>query len=205
MGDRHLRSWLKDELRHLLPVFREIGLLSFFINLLALAVPVFVMQVYDRVVFHNGLSTLVGLIVGMSVVVAFDFCMRLVRARILQVVALRIDVAVGRRLFDKVVTLPLVEIERRPAATWHALFRDVDAVRNTLSGASILLICDLPFLLLFLLVMFVIAEPVAWVVVLVLPAFCLIAVLSARVLARRSGQERDTALLRDALVAEMIA
>ncbi len=204
MGKRRW-GWVRDEVRHLLPVFHEVGLLSFFINVLALAVPVFVMQVYDRVVFHSGLSTLVGLVVGMTVVIAFDFGMRLARARILQTVALRIDVAVGRRLFDKVVSLPLVEIERRPAATWHALFRDVDTVRNTLSGTSVLLVCDLPFLVLFLIVMFVIAEPVAWIVVLVLPVFCAIAVLSARALAQRSGRERDHALARDGLIAEMIA
>ncbi|MFO1154986.1 MAG: ATP-binding cassette domain-containing protein [Rhodospirillales bacterium] len=188
-----------------MPVFCEVGLLSFFINILALAVPVFVMQVYDRVVFHSGVSTLVGLVVGMAIVIGFDFCMRLARARILQIVALRIDVAVGRKLFDKVVTLPLVEIERRPAASWHALFRDVDTVRNTLSGASILLFCDLPFLLLFLGMMFIIAPPVAWVVILVLPAYGLIAALSARILIRRSGHERDNALARDSLIAEMIA
>lgn len=205
MGDWRLRSWLKGEVKPLLPVFHEAGLLSFFVNLLALAVPVFVMQVYDRVVFHSGLATLVGLVIGMIVVIAFDFCMRLARARILQTVALRIDVGAGRRLFDKVVTLPLAEIERRPAATWHALFRDVDTVRNTLSGTTVLLICDLPFLFLFLLVMFIIAEPVAWVVVLVLPAFVAIAVLSGRALASRGGRERDSAAARDGLIAEMIA
>jgi ATP-binding cassette subfamily C protein LapB len=179
--------------------------LSFFINLLALAVPVFVMQVYDRVVFHSGLNTLAGLIVGMGVVLAFDFLLRQARANILQRVALRIDIAVGRRLFNTLVALPLSFLEQRPAAFWHALFRDVDTVRNTLCGNSALMICDLPFFFLFLLLIFVIAEPVAWVLVLVLPIFAALAWRSSFALASGTGRERRLTLGRDTLISELIA
>jgi hypothetical protein len=54
------RSWLRPFLRPLWSPFREIAVLSLVINLLALAVPVFVMRVYDQVVFHAGLETLEG-------------------------------------------------------------------------------------------------------------------------------------------------
>jgi ATP-binding cassette subfamily C protein LapB len=96
------RSWLRPFLQPLWPTFREVAVLSLFINLLALAVPVFVMQVYDRVVFHAGLATLEGLVIGIIGVLAFDWVLRQSRARILQRVALRLDVTVGRSLFDKV-------------------------------------------------------------------------------------------------------
>jgi hypothetical protein len=66
------RSWLRPFLQPLWPTFREVAVLSLFINLLALAVPVFVMQVYDRVVFHAGLATLEGLVIGIVCVLAFD-------------------------------------------------------------------------------------------------------------------------------------
>jgi len=53
------------------PIFREVLVMSFFVNLLALAVPIFTMQVYDRVIFKAGMSTLQGLVIGMALVVFF--------------------------------------------------------------------------------------------------------------------------------------
>jgi ATP-binding cassette subfamily C protein LapB len=199
------RSWLRPLLQPLWPTFREVVLLSFCINLLALAVPVFVMQVYDRVVFHAGLATLEGLVIGIVSVLAFDWVLRQSRARILQAVALRLDVTVGRSLFEKIMALPLALLETRPAAHWHALFRDVDIVRNTLSGTSALMVCDLPFAVLFLILTFVIAQPIAFVLVLFVPAFVIVAWRSGSAIIGSSRRERESGLGRDNMISEIIA
>ena len=179
--------------------------MSFFVNLLALAVPVFTMQVYNRVVNNNGISTLQGLVVGMFLVLIFDYILRQSRARILQTVALRVDVELGRRLFRKLMRLPLQNLESQPSAYWTALFRDVDVVRNTLSGSTALLVADLPFAILFLVLIFVIAAPVAWVLLVMLPVFMFIAWRSANIMGDASGQERQSTQSRDSLIGEMIA
>ena len=192
-------------LRPLAPVFREVVAMSFFVNLLALAIPVFTMQVYNRVVNSAGISTLQGLVVGMFLVLLFDYVLRQSRARILQTVALRVDVELGRRLFRKLMRLPLQNLESQPSAHWSSLFRDVDVVRNTLSGATALLVADLPFAILFLVLIFVIAAPVAWVLLVMLPVFMFIAWRSANIMSDASGQERQSTQTRDSLIAEMIA
>jgi len=199
------RSWLKPFLKPLTPVFREVVAMSFFVNLLALAVPIFTMQVYNRVVGNNGISTLQGLVVGMILVIFFDYILRQSRARILQTVALRVDVDLGRRLFRKIMRVPLQTLEIQPSAYWSSLFRDVDMVRNTLSGSTALLVADLPFAILFLVVIFIIAAPVAWVLLVMLPVFMFVAWRSSNVMSEASGQERKSTQSRDALVAEMIA
>ena len=199
------RDWLRPFLKPLTPVFREVVAMSFFVNLLALAVPVFTLQVYDRVVNSGGISTLQGLIVGMILVLIFDYVLRQSRARILQTVALRVDVLLGRRLFRKLMRLPLQTLESQPSAHWSSLFRDVDVVRNTLSGASALLLADLPFAILFLILIFVIASPVAWVLLVMLPIFMFVAWRSSSIMADASGQERQSTQSRDSLIAEMIA
>ena len=199
------RAWLREVLQPLKPAFREVLVMALFVNILALAVPVFVLQVYDRVVFHAGLSTLQGLVIGMAAVLVFDYVLRQARARVMQTVALRIDVVVGRRLFDKLMSLPLQVLESRPAAYWQALFRDVDVVRNTVSGASALLIADLPFAVLFLGLTFVIAAPIAWVLLVILPLFLFVAWRSGNTMATANRAERESALARDGLIAEMIA
>ncbi len=198
------RAWLREVLQPLTPALREVLVMALFVNILALAVPVFVLQVYDRVVYHAGLSTLQGLVIGMAAVLVFDYVLRQARARVMQTVALRIDVVVGRRLFDKLMSLPLQVLESRPAAYWQALFRDVDVVRNTVSGASALLIADLPFAVLFLALTLVIAAPIAWVLLVILPLFLFVAWRSGNTMATANRDERESVLARDGLIAEMI-
>ncbi len=205
MTDRSSRNWIRPFLASLAPTFREVLVISLFINILALAVPVFVLQVYDRVVFQGGLSTLQGLVIGMGIVIVFDYVLRQGRARIMQTVAARSDVIVGRRLFDKLMSLPLASLESQPAASWHVLFRDVDVVRNTLSGASAILLADLPFAILFLGLTFVIAAPIAWILLLALPLFLLVAWRSGTVMAAAGRAERETSLARERLVADIVA
>ncbi|MEQ9326386.1 MAG: ATP-binding cassette domain-containing protein [Rhodospirillales bacterium] len=197
-------AWLKPVLKPVRGVFREVLLISFFVTVLALAVPVFVMQVYDRVVFHNGLSTLQGLALGMGLVLLFDFLLKQTRARIMQTIALRVDVQVGRLLFEKIMALPMRSLESRPTAFWQTLFRDVEMVRNTLSGAPAVLLADLPFVFLFLLLVMVIAGPIAWVLLVAVPLFCLLAWRSAASLNEANQTERKAGLNRDAMIAEMI-
>lgn len=204
-ADSPAKNWLRPFLAPLTPVFREVVAMSFFVNLLALAIPVFTMQVYNRVVNNNGISTLQGLVVGMFLVLVFDYILRQSRARILQTVALRVDVELGRRLFRKLMRLPLQNLESQPSAYWTALFRDVDVVRNTLSGSTALLVADLPFAILFLVLIFVIAAPVAWVLLVMLPVFMFIAWRSANIMGDASGQERQSTQSRDSLIGEMIA
>lgn len=165
----------------------------------------FTLQVYDRVVYNAGISTLQGLLVGMILVLLFDYVLRQSRARILQTVALQVDVLLGRRLFRKLMRLPLQMLESQPSDYWSSLFRDVDTVRNTLSGASALLVADLPFAILFLVLIFVIAQPVAWVLLIILPVFMFVAWRSAGAMAEASGRERKSTQSRDSLIGEMIA
>ena len=79
MSETAGRAWLKPILKPLMPIFREVIAMSAFVNLLALATPVFTMQVYDRVVGSGGLSTLWGLVLGMLLVVLFDLSLKQAR------------------------------------------------------------------------------------------------------------------------------
>ncbi|MSP68153.1 MAG: peptidase domain-containing ABC transporter [Alphaproteobacteria bacterium] len=199
------RAWLWPLLRPLKRTFQEVVAMSLFLNVLALAVPVFVLQVYDRVVFHQGLTTLQGLTIGVVLALLFDLVLRQARSRVLQKAALHIDVQLGRRLFDQVLALPLRLLEARSTAQWYSLFKDAEMVRATFSGSSAVLITDLPFVLLFIVVVFVIAEPIAWVLILALPCFVLLALRSGKVLHGATLAERESGQDRDAFVAEFLS
>ena len=198
-------NWLGQFIKPLRSIFREVLVMSLFVNLLALAVPIFTMQVYDRVIFKAGMSTLQGLVIGMALVVVFDNVLHQARSRIIQKAALRIDVWVGRKLIQKLLALPLATLESRPNAHWQALFRDTEMVRNTISGPTTLLVADLPFAILFLALIFVIAQPIVWVLAIILPTFVFLAWRSANKLSTVSNVEKQTGFGRDSLIAETIA
>jgi len=205
MSREKASDWLGPTLRPVRGVLRELLGLSLFVNLFALAVPLFVQQVYDRVIFHGGLSTLAALALGMLIVLAFDFVLRQTRSRMLQRSALRLDLEVGERLFARLQALPLATLEGRPAAFWQSLFRDVDTVRNTFSGATALVLLDLPFLCLFLALVFVIAKPVAWVLLVMVGLFFLLAFAGSAAVGRAALREREAQHRRDLLLGELTA
>jgi ATP-binding cassette subfamily C protein LapB len=198
-------SWLRSALAPIRLRYKELVVFSLFINLLALATPVFVLQVYDRVVFHSGLSTLQALAAGMMIVLAFDFVLRQARSRLMQRVAMGLDIDLGRKLFDRLSSLPLNVLEARPAGYWQSLHRDAEMVRGTLTGPTALLLLDLPFAVLFIGLIFVIARPIVWVLVAALVLFVAIAVASSFAVQSASRRERDATLSREGMQAELIA
>lgn len=205
MDHRDGSSWRALLIGPLRRHFAELLALSTFINILALAAPIFTLQVYDRVISFAGLTTLEGLVIGMGLVLAFDFVLRQSRARLLQRVALQIDAALGRRLFGKLMSAPLRVLEARPAVSWQMLFRDLELVRNVFSGASALLLVDMPFALLFLAMVYVLAPPIAWVLPVILVGFLALSIRSGAVLSARHAGENAAAVGRDGLITEIVA
>lgn len=189
----------------LFPILSEIFAATLVVNLLAFAVPLFVLQVYDRVIAQAGISTLQGLIIGMVGVILFDFILRQARSSLLQDCAMRIDASLAQQLFEKFTRLPLRILEHRPSAFWQSLFQDVDAIRTALSSIAAVLLADLPFAIIGIILIVAIAQPLAWALLIIVPLFILLAFLSS--LSARAGttQERGARLRRDALVSEIIA
>lgn len=204
MADLQTNEWLKEVLRPVRNRIGEVIAYSFIVNLLAIAVPVFVLQVYDRVVFHGGVSTLQGLVIGMIIAVAFDFLLRQGRAKLLRSAAVEIDISLSRSLYGRITAAPLPMLESRPAAYWQSLFRDADTVRNAFSGLSAVLVADLPFAVFFAVAIFIIAAPVGWVLLAVFPLFVVLAWYSGRVMHGASADELRASYDRDTITAELI-
>ncbi|MGI9492208.1 MAG: peptidase domain-containing ABC transporter [Geminicoccaceae bacterium] len=197
-------SVMELALHPLLQRFGELAILSLVINLLSLAVPIFVLQVYDRVVFHGGLVTLVGLVLGVMIALGFDFVLRQARSRLMQMIALRVDVGLIRALFEKLTNLPLRRLETQRDADWHGLLRDQECIRDTLAGPATILLVDLPFILLFIAVIWLVAEPIAWLLLALIPLYVLVAALSSWIIGNASRKEQEGFLGRQVLSAELV-
>ncbi|MBK3868090.1 ATP-binding cassette domain-containing protein [Pseudomonas stutzeri] len=196
-------DWLHVLLQPLRPAYRQALMLAGLVNLIALGTAVYSLQVYDRVVAHGGYSSLVALTVGMLIAIAFDHLLRAGRAQLLQRVGLQIEVAIARSAFERLLALPATVLESRPPAYWQTVFRDIELVRATWSGATALLLVDLPFLVLALALLALIALPLLPVALCVIAAFVVLAWRSGRVTRDAAESEREKLVGRDAAISEL--
>ncbi|MCH2547985.1 MAG: peptidase domain-containing ABC transporter [Alphaproteobacteria bacterium] len=204
-AEKQSYPWLKRLALPLKSYYREDFVISLFTNLLALAVPLFTLQVYDRVVSHNATATLVALSIGVVLALVFDFILRQSRSRLLQNVALHIDAKLGRLLYAKLTTLPLRTLEERPSSYWQGVFSDIMAIRAVLSGPTAIMLLDIPFAVLFLAVLFLIAPSIAWLLFLIIPAFLALTYFSSKYQTALSAKETKHQQSREALLSELIA
>ena len=124
------------------------------IQLLALATPLFTQVVIDKVVVHQTVNTLVVIGVALVVVTLFSTAMSWVRQYLVLHTGNRVDAVLGTRVFEHLVGLPARYFEHRPTGTIVARVHGVETIREFVSGAAVTLLLDLPFLAIFLALMF---------------------------------------------------
>jgi ATP-binding cassette, subfamily C, bacterial LapB len=151
--------WFWSAVRANVSVYRDVLIAAFFINLFALALPVFTMNVYDRVVPNYAIETLWTLAIGLLIVVVMDFTLRIMRSHFLDLASERIDNGVSAQIMERVLGSRL---EHRPASvgSYAVNLRSFDSVRDFINSASITTLIDLPFALIFCMVIFWIAPMV---------------------------------------------
>jgi len=122
------------------------------INLFALAIPLYTMNVYDRVVPNNAIETLWVLSIGIGLVLLLNFVLTTVRAYVVDVASKKVDVQLSALIMERVLDL---RMESRPASvgSFAANLRSFESVRDFIASASLTTLVDLPFILLFLMVL----------------------------------------------------
>ncbi|WP_372864951.1 type I secretion system permease/ATPase [Spongiibacter sp.] len=152
------RHWFWGVLLDNAPVYRDVLFAALLINLFALASPLFVMNVYDRVVSNFAVETLWALAIGMLIVIVLDVIMRTMRGYFLDIAGQRADVKISASIMEKLLGLRL---ESRPPSVgaFAANLRSFEMVRDFLASATIASLIDLPFALLFIVVIGWLALP----------------------------------------------
>ncbi len=147
------RHWFWGALLQQRFVYRDVLWAALLINVFALAFPLFSMNVYDRVVPNNAVETLWALAVGVVLVLGADLFMRLLRSHFVDEASARVDVQISAKLMEKVLGMRL---EHRPESvgSFASSLRGFEQVRDFIASGTVTALIDLPFALLFVLVMF---------------------------------------------------
>jgi ATP-binding cassette, subfamily C, bacterial LapB len=168
VGDAQPRSWFWGTLAQAWPIYSEVLLAAVLINLFALASPLFIMNVYDRVVPNRAIETLWVLAGGVAIVFVFDFALRNLRAYFVDSAGRMADLKLASRIFEQVMGICMAA---RPASAgaFANNLREFESLRDFFTSATVVTLVDLPFVLLFIGIVWLIGGPVALVPAMAVP------------------------------------
>ena len=146
--------WFVPELLKHKSIWRDVLLASLIIQLVALATPLFTQVIIDKVVVHRTESTLIVIAIGLAVFMIFSALLTWVRQYLVLHTGNRVDAVLGSAVFEHLFALPPRYFEHRPTGVISARLHGVESIREFVASAAVTLILDLPFLLIFVAIMF---------------------------------------------------
>ena len=197
-------SWFIPALIKYRRLFGEVLMASFFIQLLALATPLFFQVVIDKVLVHKGLTTLDVLVFGLLVVSLFEVLLGGLRTYLYSHTAHRIDVALGARLFRHLLALPIAYFEARRVGDTVARVRELESIRQFLTGSALTVVIDALFTVVFLAVMYYYSPLLTWVVLASIPCYVILSVAVTPVLRARLHEKFNRGAENQAFLVESV-
>jgi subfamily B ATP-binding cassette protein HlyB/CyaB len=181
--------WFVPELLKHRKVFQDVLLASLAIQLMGLAAPLFSQVVIDKVIVHHTLNTLTVIGIGLTVFMVFTAAMTWVRQYLILHTGNRIDAVVSLRVFEHLFRLPLRYFEQRPTGVLVARIQGIETIREFLASAAVTLILDLPFMGVFLAVMFWYSWQLSLITVGILLTIVILSLVIAPMFRRRLNQQ----------------
>ena len=184
--------------------YSHVAIAALIINTLALASPLFIMNVYDRVVPNGAVPSLVALSIGLSIAIAFDFLLRTVRSQIIDMTGKTIDVVLSAKIFEHVLSIKMAQ---RPASVGILAnqLRDFESVREFFTSGTVISATDLAFAILFVAVLYMVAGPLAFIPLGMLPVMLGIGLLIQRPLDRAMKKLQAELAARHGVLVESLS
>ena len=156
------KHWFWSTLKLSIPIYKDVLYASLLINLFVLASPLFTMNVYDRVVPNNATETLWVFAIGVSIIYIIDTFLKFTRTFLLESAAKKSDIIMSTIIFEKVLDLKMAH---HPASvgSFASKLKDFDSIRSFLTNATMTAVIDLPFTIIFLLVIWYIGNGIVLV------------------------------------------
>lgn len=154
--DEKKGHWFWGTLIRSKSIYSDALIASFVINLFVLATPLFTMNVYDRVVPNSATDTLLVLSLGVFMIYVFDLILKFVRAYFLEIAGKKSDVILSSMIFEKILSVKM-ENQPKSVGSFASNIKEFDHIRNFLASSTIATLVDLPFVVIFLIVIFSLA------------------------------------------------
>ncbi|MGS1006139.1 type I secretion system permease/ATPase [Achromobacter aegrifaciens] len=197
------RHWFWAAIMENRRLYRDALIAALLINVFAMAMPLFTMNVYDRVVPNNAVETLWVLAIGITLVVIFNMILSTARSHVVDSASKRVDVRLSAQIMERVLDL---RMEGRPVSvgSFAANLRSFESIRDFIASATITTLVDLPFILLFLLALawispWMILPPLVAIVLILLVSLAAQARMESLTMASYQASSQRNATLVEAL------
>jgi len=184
-------------------LYWQVGLAALFVNVFALVSSIFSMIVYDRVMPNNAVDTLTALVIGVAIVLVGDFAIRMLRAYFLDVAGARADMVIADSLYEQVLEMDM-KSRRGSTGAMASLMREFESIRDFLTSATLTTLIDIPFSVIFLVVIAAVGGPLVWVPLLTAPLVVLGAVLVQPRLKRLVQASQEDGHYKSAVLVETL-
>jgi ATP-binding cassette subfamily C protein LapB len=162
------KHWFWSTILQSYPIYSEVLIASLLINLFALASPLFVMNVYDRVVPNSAVETLWVLAIGVTIVYLFDIVMKMLRGYFIDTASKRIDAELSSNIFEKMLGIKMSNLPKS-VGTLSNMVYSFEGFREFVTSSTISLLIDIPFTTIFILVIWYLAGSLALVPAIIIP------------------------------------
>lgn len=186
-------DWFSTVLSRFRKMIWQLLLITCVVNFTALFVPIFIMMIYDKVIGAKSLESLPMILSGVAILIVSDLILRYQKAKALGAIAGRLDYLIGVETFKQLLFLPPAFTEKSTVAAQLSRLKQFDSLRDFFTGPSASLVLELPFVVLFLAVVGMLAGPVALIPVVMMGLYVVIGLIAQPALNRkvqRSGKAR---------------
>ena len=171
-------SWFLPALVKYKPYFLDVFVASFFIQLVGLATPIFFQVVIDKVLVHKGMTTLDVLAIGFFILITFEVLLTGLRTYVFSHTTNRVDVELGSKLYKHMLSLPVAYFNSRRVGDTVARVKELDSIREFLTGSSLTVVLDVFFSFVFFSVMFYYAPLLTWIIIGTIPFYFVLSLVS---------------------------
>ncbi len=201
--------WLWNCLARYTPLYKHVLVASVVINLLSLSMPLFIMNVYDRIVPNNAFESLWVLAIGMTIAVSLDVFLRTVRIRFVDIAGRNADVKLQSLFFKHLMDVRLDALYTHPETKSIGAIitrvRELEYVRDFIGSSTLLALMDLPFMLLFIALTFYIGGAIAVIPLFTVPLLVIFALLVQSSFARTSREQMHANALKQSFLNEVVS
>ncbi|WP_138472346.1 type I secretion system permease/ATPase [Poseidonocella sp. HB161398] len=197
-------SWFVPAILKYKRLFAEVLIASFFLQIAALVSPLFFQVVIDKVLVHRGLTTLDVLVFALVAVSVFEVLLGGLRTYIFAHTTNRIDVELGARLYRHLLALPLSYFETRQVGQSVARVRELETIRDFITGSTLTLLIDAIFTLVFFAVMWHFSPLLTMIVLGSIPFYVMLALVVTPVLRRRLDEKFEHGARNQAFLVESV-
>ena len=196
--------WFVSAIRRYRRIIGEVLIASLFLQLLGLISPLAFQVVVDKVLVHRSVSTLDVLMIGLAIVAIFEVVLGGLRTFVFSQTTNKIDVELGARLFDHLMALPIAYFASRRVGDSVARVRELENIRNFITGSALTLTIDLFFTFVFFAVMFLYSATLTCIVLGSLPFYVLISVFVTPIFRRRLNERFQRGADNQAFLVEAV-